>query len=204
MQLQEDLLNYDEWINQRVDRPRLKLEPPNSLINIGTNSSPMPSTSATEIQECVLPPSKSQDKGVLCIPQYHNKYVQVQPVMVNKSVSVYRSNFKKCNRLETITEEYSEEQNPSTQGSTLDYTETESSSVPQLAENKFGRNFMLNLIEKNPFAYIGIPKQYYWVVQHIGKEYKIQSLHIIITLYKLKNNERFISNFNNNTLEKFL
>lgn len=110
--------------------------------------------------------------------------------MVNRSVSA-RISKKRKPGIYLLDEESSEGHDPSTVGSTTDFSEKESSSNLPMQKSLAGRYFILSLIEKKPFSYIGVPKQYYWIIQFIAKEVKIPSLHIIITLYKLKNNETF-------------
>lgn len=186
-QLEEDLLNYQEWISKKVTRPRLKPQVPNHLRNI--DESPMPSASSLFDQEPDIISTQQHDKGILCIPEQHNKSIQVQPVMVHRLVGTRISRKRKL-ELEVL-EEYSEEATPSAIGSTTDFTETESTNVLEIEKKLVGRNFMLNLIKTNPLAYIGVTKQCYWIVQYIEKQCKTPSLHIIVVLYKIKNNDTF-------------
>lgn len=85
-----------------------------------------------------------------------------------------------------------EEYHTSYLGSTSDFTETESSSVQSLGKNVDGRSFILKLIENKPLLYIGLPKNHYWLIELIGRELKVPTLHIIVTLYRLKNNDTFV------------
>lgn len=53
------------------------------------------------------------------------------------------------------------------------------------------RNQMLQFISNNPKAYIGLPKQYFWLINHIvtQSETKITELDIIMILFKIKLND---------------
>ncbi|XP_073952855.1 uncharacterized protein [Choristoneura fumiferana] len=187
LNLEEALLNYQDWMDQKTNRPRLNPQVPNYLMNINKDPRLLPSTSTSTVN--VDPVPNVQEKGVLCIPGCSHKSIQVKPTMVNRLVGARI--FRKRKLLHSFEEESSEGHDPSTVGSTTEFSENESSSNLPIQKSLAGRSFMLSLIEKKPFSYIGVPKQYYWIIQYIAKELKIPSLHIIITFYKLKNNETF-------------
>ncbi|KAJ2937628.1 hypothetical protein O0L34_g16896 [Tuta absoluta] len=122
--MEEDLLNYQSWKDNKVIRPRLKPEIPRTLKNV---NSPLIITNDS------LASANQNDKWVLSKPQQMNKTVQVCPIMVNRLVGV---NILKRRILSNALEEFvdiAEEEEPSTstQGSTSEFTETESSSVPE-------------------------------------------------------------------------
>lgn len=84
-----------------------------------------------------------------------------------------------------------EETMPSTQGSTSSPDFSEVSSEVGVERGIQGRSFMLNLIERKPYAYLGLPKKYYWLISFIETELNVKSFNTIITLYKIKNNTPF-------------
>lgn len=181
MQLEEDLLNYQDWMNGTIQRPKLKLQVPNSLKNVGNNIL----QSISFVQEIT---NRQKDMGILCKPQQHHKSVQVNPVIVHRSVGV-----KLKGRQKVVEEEMSlDEQDPSSVGSTVEFTETETESSGVQHKQEFsGRKFILSIIERNPSDYLGIGKQYFWIIEYIKETCNIPSLHVVLTLYKLKNNDTF-------------
>ncbi|XP_061718749.1 uncharacterized protein LOC133526235 [Cydia pomonella] len=66
-------------------------------------------------------------------------------------------------------------------------------SVDSLTENNLQQHF-INLICNSPKQYLGIPKQFQWVLKHICEHNrnKLSKLTLIITLYKIKQNGSLI------------
>ena len=197
-QMQEDLLNYQDFVQNNTIRPRLRPQVPKNLRNVTPSGNrdtfQSPSTSSTCNQDSNLltspPPQQREDKWTLCKPQVHHKSIQVRPDMVHHSVGVNIP--KRKGKLHFILKEdvTAEENDPSSIGSTSEFTETEGSSVPMFNE-LVGRDFMKNLIRNKPAEFLGVPKQYYWIIEYLEKKSKIPSFHIILTLYKIKNNDTF-------------
>ncbi|XP_073961929.1 uncharacterized protein [Choristoneura fumiferana] len=52
-----------------------------------------------------------------------------------------------------------------------------------------GRTHVLKVIKENPKMYLGIPKSFYWFIDFLAKQCKIRLLYVIITLFKLKQND---------------
>ncbi|XP_063838187.1 uncharacterized protein LOC135087320 [Ostrinia nubilalis] len=190
LNLEEDVENYRYWKTMKV-RPKLKSRLPESLrITLSTDHQkicePRPSTSSAS--------STQSNIGAF----YNNplitkasKAVQVKPKTSDRTTycAIYK---KKEQKPEVFEEDYEmEEVLPSTQGSTTSAEISETSSVVVTKTTRQGRNFMLNLIEKKPQNYIGLPKNYYWLIEYLELNLKIKSFHIIITLYKIKNSTPF-------------
>lgn len=135
------------------------------------------------------------NKGSLCKPATEEKYVQVKARTADRSVGTREYKPTNCKKRlqEYNVEDFSEDQTPSVLGSTTEYSETESSvnNVLSLKKEFIGRHFMLSLIMKKPMTYLGLSKQLYWLIDYLEKHCNVCSLHIIVTLYKIKNNDTF-------------
>lgn len=81
-------------------------------------------------------------------------------------------------------------ESPSLYGSTTADTETETEMTNDEEKQTFRRQ-MLQLIKDKPKTYIGLPKQFFWLIRYIVAESKsnIKEIDIIITLFKLKQND---------------
>jgi hypothetical protein len=58
---------------------------------------------------------------------------------------------------------------------------------------------MLKMIKEKPKKYIGIPKQFYWLVEFLAEKCPLRELHIIVCLFKIRCNddiERICDHFN--------
>jgi hypothetical protein len=58
-------------------------------------------------------------------------------------------------------------------------------------DDKRGREHLLKNIVSKPKMYLGLPKNFWWIVEHIAQKTSSVALHIIITLFKLKTNDSF-------------
>ncbi|KAI8441274.1 hypothetical protein MSG28_014913 [Choristoneura fumiferana] len=74
IELEEALLNYQDWMDQKTNRPRLNPQVPNYLMNINKDPRLLPSTSTSTVN--VDPVPNVQEKGVLCIPGCSHKSIQ--------------------------------------------------------------------------------------------------------------------------------
>lgn len=70
--------------------------------------------------------------------------------------------------------------------------ETNTSSSGIKYDDKTGRDHRMNLIKNKPKMYLGLPKNFWWAIDFIAKECSSLPLHIIITLFKIKNNDTFM------------
>ncbi|KAG6448529.1 hypothetical protein O3G_MSEX005556 [Manduca sexta] len=172
-------------------RPRLKSQLPPSLLgmmpsyqNIGD---PKPSTSANSLMEVDI--SDTDPKSLVCIKVH--KGVQAKPKTFDRTTYCTFSKSKNFPVLEEDIE-MAEEVLPSTQGSTTsaDISEILSETIVKTV-NPGNCIFMLNIIANKPQSYLGLPKKYYWLIQYLEINLKIKSLHLIITLYKIKYNIPF-------------
>ncbi|XP_063390006.1 uncharacterized protein LOC134675613 [Cydia fagiglandana] len=60
------------------------------------------------------------------------------------------------------------------------------------AKDMSGRAHILKTIEEYPKMYVGVPKSYYWLLEFLSKECNLRLLHVIITLFKLKQNDSIL------------
>ncbi|KAI8436989.1 hypothetical protein MSG28_010391 [Choristoneura fumiferana] len=153
-QLEEALLNYQDWMDQKTNRPRLNPQVPNYLMNINKDPRLLPSTSTSTVN--VDPVPNVQEKGVLCIPGCSHKSIQVKPTMVNRLVGARI--FRKRKLLHSFEEESSEGHDPSTVGSTTEFSENESSSNLPIQKSLAGRQVIywptaLNIKRNLPTAF---------------------------------------------------
>lgn len=112
--------------------------------------------------------------------------------MVDKSTN-YRIRKPPLNviSIDTLTssQETSSAATPSLFGST---SETEESTMCDTSKIMLkNRKIMLDLILNKPRVYLGLPKQYVWLIDYIAEKSatKIESLSIIVTLLKIKQND---------------
>ncbi|KAI8439065.1 hypothetical protein MSG28_012930 [Choristoneura fumiferana] len=152
--LEEALLNYQDWMDQKTNRPRLNPQVPNYLMNINKDPCLLPSTSTSTVN--VEPVPNVQEKGVLCIPGCSHKSIQVKPTMVNRLVGARI--FRKRKLLHSFEEESSEGHDPSTVGSTTEFSENESSSNLPIQKSLAGRQVIywptaLNIKRNLPTAF---------------------------------------------------
>ncbi|XP_045490867.1 uncharacterized protein LOC123690833 [Colias croceus] len=186
--LKEDITNYMYWSTMR-GRPKLKASLPQSLQpNISPLREPQPSTSSAAIPMEI--DSVTEIKILLC-----NKGVQVKPKMADRTTNCSLSKIKTapssfCHDDDDFNREQIDIDDaiPSTQGST---TTTTSVDVSDITNENIQKSFMLEIIEKRPLDYIGLPQNYYWLINFFESHLKLKSIHIIITLYKIKNNLSF-------------
>jgi hypothetical protein len=52
-----------------------------------------------------------------------------------------------------------------------------------------GRTHIFNTIKEHPKMYLGVPKSFYWLLDFLAKQCKLRLLHVMITLFKLKQND---------------
>ena len=79
-------------------------------------------------------------------------------------------------------------------------SETEETTFEKPKKGKPNRDTILEIINKKPKMYLGIPKQYMWLINHISDKSgnKADFLCLIVTLFKIKQNdtlERIIDQF---------
>lgn len=165
--------------------PRLKPRLPQSLVTTIQHSETMPTTSSL--------PTLTADIGTTCEQVItHNKSVQVKTKTADRYTNCSIPKSKTVKPLHEEEEDIMmeidiEEALPSTQGSTT-YSEVSLVSSECVNKEKHGRKFMIELVERKPETYIGLPKQYYWIISFLEKKLNVSSFNIIITLYKLKTN----------------
>ncbi|CAH0730982.1 unnamed protein product, partial [Brenthis ino] len=189
--LKEDVENYLFWKTVQ-GRPKLKSRLPQSLVktpsqDLTSMNEPKPSTSSS---------ASSMEVDVVAATTKAHKGVQVKPKTADRTT--YCKIYKKNTQTLLLEEEETtamEEALPSTQGSTTesitsaDISEISSEiNVPAPNPNK---SFMFSVIKNKPHSYIGLPKTYYWLIEYLQINLKVKSLHIIITLYKIRNNTPF-------------
>lgn len=187
--------NYQYWKTMKV-RPKLKSRLPHSLVRIPISTvhqdiEPRPSTSTAASSSfhtiCEKPP----------IITKASKGVQVKPRTADRTT--YCDIHKKKTKRPLFEEDDDMEEVllPSTQGSS---TSVEMSEVSSEIYSKTGigqyyrqekRSFMLDLIKKKPQNYIGLPKNYYWLINYLESYLNVKSFNIIVTLFKIKNNTPF-------------
>ncbi|XP_061724497.1 uncharacterized protein LOC133530562 isoform X1 [Cydia pomonella] len=66
-----------------------------------------------------------------------------------------------------------------------------SSSAQQEDIEKRGREHLLKIITNKPKMFLGLPKSFWWIINFIARECSCLAFHIIICLFKLKNNDSF-------------
>lgn len=79
-------------------------------------------------------------------------------------------------------------QSPSLFGTSMDSAST----FDIQPEEKHGRKHLMKIIQNKPKLYLGLPKNFWWVIDFIAQQYACLALHIIITLFKIKNNDTFL------------
>ncbi|KAI8437945.1 hypothetical protein MSG28_010611 [Choristoneura fumiferana] len=66
------------------------------------------------------------------------------------------------------------------------------SSSSGIKYEKNGRNHLMAKIKSKPKMYLGLPKNYWWLIDFLSEKCSCLALHIIITLFKIKNNHTFM------------
>nr|XP_049696795.1 uncharacterized protein LOC126054614 [Helicoverpa armigera] len=188
LNLQDDVENYRYWITMKV-RPKLKSRLPHSLRRTPMSTfhqeiiEPRPSTSST---------ASSSFHYESPVTTKVSKGVQVKPRTADRTTfcAIYKKKTKKPLLQED--DEMEEVLLPSTQGSSTSVEMSEvSSEIYTKTVMQSHRSFMLDLIKKKPQNYIGLPKNYYWLINYLESNLNVKSFDIIVTLYKIKNNTPF-------------
>lgn len=66
-----------------------------------------------------------------------------------------------------------------------------SSSSSMCIENSKCEHLM-KIIKDKPKLYLGIPKNFWWIIEYLEKEHSCKQLYTIVTLFKIKNNDTFV------------
>lgn len=190
--------NYLKWKLVKA-RPILKSKVPAKLLalKLFEVETVLPSTSSTEPNATVLGPARTfrEDQATLCVPDMKNSSVQAVVTTVHCAVNTSVKHNLPCYNMLCSSDISTEEDNlPSTQGSTAEITERETdtdSTAVQCGITPVKVTNMMAIIENKPSQYIGIPKNFLWLVDLISKDTKLPKLHIIAVLYKLKHGDPF-------------
>ncbi|XP_063384541.1 uncharacterized protein LOC134670657 [Cydia fagiglandana] len=85
----------------------------------------------------------------------------------------------------------SSEDSPNQSPSLFGTSNFDSSSSAQQDTEKSVREHMLKIIRKKPKLFLGLPKSFWWIINFLAQDCRCVALHVIITLFKLKNNDSF-------------
>ncbi|KAF9791368.1 hypothetical protein SFRURICE_014080 [Spodoptera frugiperda] len=193
----EDLKNYHQHklLNQE---PRLK--PTASFRNVTPNKSDnspalyklLHETSTTNKQlkrkyeDTIMPSTSSYST----LPVKIDVSTQCEVMMIDKSTNYKARKTASVLTLEVqSSQETSSVDTPSLFGCT---SETEESTVSELTKLEFHhRKAMLDIIAKKPKMYLGLPKQFLWLLDEIVEKssIKIDKVSLIVTLLKIKQND---------------
>lgn len=123
-----------------------------------------------------------------------HKSVMVKPDTKNKSTNfkARKNNDKIMPSLLSHLPDSEESPYPSASLCGSSNFESNASSSDIKYDEKLGRNRLLKLIINKPKMYLGLPKNYWWAIDYFAKECSCLALHIIITLFKIKNNDTFM------------
>ncbi|XP_073960799.1 uncharacterized protein [Choristoneura fumiferana] len=216
LDLEYDLENYESWIIskgnaklrptvpvlKKISKPTETItqdKPGSSRVSKNKRDRPFfedePEPSRATKEKCIEPFFEA--KSVMCKPKTAIISTQISPDPRDCAI---QCNILPMRTKAADTHEASVASVPAVKGSTSEVSESEASyeqsTMTSSATHPIilnGRLFMLNLIEKKPFQYIGIPKKLYWVIDCLCNAHKdITKLDCIITLYKIKSNDTFI------------
>lgn len=190
-QVEEDIENYIQWKLGKY-HPRLRTAVPKKLLSMKLFMSTAPQDTLDEHN----PPgcsrqTFSEEKAVQCDVSLKHSSTQVQILMVDQAVNtILRKKQTLPCQVEDISTE--DEQIPSTQGSTVEISGQETNTDSTLKENvaPLVLDFKKS-VEKSPQRYLGVPKNYFWLINYISNDTKIPRLHVITVLFKLKHADPF-------------
>lgn len=109
---------------------------------------------------------------------------QCEVEMVDKSTNYITST-------QSTVEILSQEVSPAATSSIFGYTEMEESTINKTKTVLQSRKLFLDKMFRKPKLYLGLPKQYLWLVDYLVQKntQQIDSLCIIVTLFKIKQND---------------
>ncbi|XP_063368828.1 uncharacterized protein LOC134657203 isoform X2 [Cydia amplana] len=190
LNFEEDLENYGQWISGA--KPRLKINATlknfskKPLTAINMNMEDRPSTSSAAGMQI--------DSAIQCDKRIgvSNKYVMAQAKTQTRATQFRGRKIKErvipSRMMQLPNTEESPNQSPSLFGtSNFD----SSSSAQQEHIEKRGREHLLKIIANKPKLFLGLPKSFWWIINFIAQECSCLAFHIILTFFKLKNNDSF-------------
>ncbi|XP_061728911.1 uncharacterized protein LOC133533855 isoform X2 [Cydia pomonella] len=195
LNFEEDLENYGQWISGA--KPRLKI---NAILK---NFSKKPLSAINKHIEDLNRPSTSSaadnagmqiDAAIQCDKRIgvSNKFVLAQPKTQTIATQFRGRKIKESVMPSRMMQLPNTEKSPNQSPSLFGTSNFDSSSSAQQEDiEKRGREHLLKIITNKPKMFLGLPKSFWWIINFIAQECSCLAFHIIICLFKLKNNDSF-------------
>ncbi|CAG4973782.1 unnamed protein product [Parnassius apollo] len=132
----------------------------------------------------------SEEKAVQCDVSLKHSSTQVEISMVYQAVNTVRKKQGLTCQVEDIISE--EEYLPSTQGITVEISGQETNTDSTL--KKYDVPLALDLkkkVESSPDRYLGVRKNYFWLIDYICNDTKTPAVHILTVPFKLEHGDPF-------------
>ncbi|XP_061709644.1 uncharacterized protein LOC133519624 isoform X2 [Cydia pomonella] len=195
LNFEEDLENYGQWISGA--KPRLKInailknfsKKPLSAINKNIEDLNRPSTSSAADNA-----GMQIDAAIQCDKRIgvSNKFVLAQPKTQTIATQFRGRKIKESVMPSRMMQLPNTEKSPNQSPSLFGTSNFDSSSSAQQEDiEKRGREHLLKIITNKPKMFLGLPKSFWWIINFIAQECSCLAFHIIICLFKLKNNDSF-------------
>ncbi|KAF9424329.1 hypothetical protein HW555_000468, partial [Spodoptera exigua] len=191
----EDLINYYQCklLNEEPKLKRSALlrnngQDTNEGLSELNNTTPNKSKLFKRIEDIPMPSTSTCSTVAINI----DAATQCEIKMVDKSTN-YKSRKQPANITTTdilqSTQETSSAATPSLFGCTSETEESSECDASKVVSKT--KKIMLDLVINKPRMYLGLPKQFIWLIDHIVEKStaKIDNLHIIVTLLKIKQND---------------